>query len=142
MKSLTILLNESITDLYSLKKIRSFLETKWDNTNPLSQCIRTTYFLQKILGGKIAGGWVSSNPLASDKGGFKDQNGKWNFHYWLVLDNQIVDLTADQFGESPIIITSIKDHRYHSTATSQDIKQDFRFTPEIVDNWIGEFNRG
>lgn len=129
------------TDLYyKLSSIRDFLDTKF-NGDSTRQCIRTTYFLNKIFGGKICGGWISSNPHPSQKGGFSDKTGKWNFHYWLVLNNQIIDITSDQFGEPKINILSISDKRYYNTANLYDIKQDFRYVGDVVDIWIDEYKR-
>jgi hypothetical protein len=124
-----------------LKSIRVFLETKWDNGSSNRQCIRTVYFLKAILGGAIKGGWVSSNPRPDQKGGFLDKNGQWNFHYWLQKDDKIIDITSDQFGEPAINILSLNDKRYHNTTDAQYIKQDFKHTPYVVDEWIKEYRQ-
>jgi len=121
-----------------LKVIKKFLETKWGNDS-LKQCIRGTYFLKELLGGEINGGWVSSNPSPDEVGGFKDRNGKWNFHYWLLKDNKIIDITSDQFGEKPINVLSGDDERYVNNADEYNKTHDFRYTPDIVDVWITEY---
>ena len=124
-----------------LQKIRDFLETKWADLKSTRQCIRTVYFINKVLGGDIYGGWVSSNPKPNEKGGFLDKNGKWNFHYWNVIGNYIVDITSDQFGENSINILDKNDKRYVNNSTKQDIKQDFRYTGDVVDSWIEEYKK-
>lgn len=120
-------------------KIRRFLEERWNDNNPVRQCIRTVYFLQKVLGGKIKGGWVTTNPKSHEKGGFKDSKGNWNFHYWLEKDGKIIDLTSDQFGEPKINILPNSDNRYYHNADAYNLKHDFRYTPIIVDKWIKDF---
>ena len=129
-------------EIYSeLLKIREYLETKWDELKSNRQCIRTVYFINKVLGGDISGGWVSSNPKEHEQGGFLDKNGKWNFHYWNIIGDYIIDITSDQFGEDKINILDKSDRRYISTSTKMDIKQDFRYTGDVVDVWIDEYKK-
>ncbi|MBK1666465.1 hypothetical protein CKO28_00225 [Rhodovibrio sodomensis] len=52
----------------------------------------------------------------SRPGGIRDPQGHWHDHCWVVgrVDGSsvIVDLTADQFGHSPVIVTGADDPRY------------------------------
>lgn len=134
------IVRESVEMKY-LSSIRSFLESKWNDGSSQKQCIRATYFLHKLLGGTIKGGWVSSNPLPNESGGFFDKSGKWNFHYWLEKDGQIIDITSDQFMEPKIIVVPSGDKRYKNKATRQDIQDDFKWTKFVVDEWIEEYRR-
>lgn len=123
-----------------LKSIKIFLETKFTDKNSAKQCIRATYFLNKVIGGKICGGWTRTNPLPNERGGFKDKNGKWNFHYWIQKNDYIIDLTSDQFGEPSINILPKNDRRYCNNADEYNKKQDFKYTGDVVDKWISEWN--
>jgi len=130
---------ESIED--DLKDIRKFLENKWETKKSNRQCIRTVYFLKNVIGGKIVGGWVSSKPRENERGGFLDKTGKWNFHYWIEKNGKIIDITSDQFGEPKINVLPAKDARYVKNCTAQDMKNDFKFTGEVVDAWIEEYKK-
>jgi len=45
-------------------------------------------------------------PCHNDAGGYLKPNGEWAGHYWIDLDGQVVDLTAEQFGGEKIVMTS------------------------------------
>jgi hypothetical protein len=38
--------------------------------------------------------------------------GRWESHSWVECDGWIIDVTADQFGSPPVIITATNDPRY------------------------------
>lgn len=73
---------------------------------PLSTCMcqHTSLFLLRLLGKdwRVVGGQMSDN----------HKIGLGHDHWWLVIDDTILDLTADQFGWSAIIITNTGDRRY------------------------------
>jgi peptidoglycan/xylan/chitin deacetylase (PgdA/CDA1 family) len=140
MRNIQLFENFQSLNAAKLQTIRQFLESKWDGENSTRQCIRTVYFLKHTIGGAIKGGWVSSNPKPNEKGGFLDKNGKWNFHYWLVKNGNIIDLTSDQFGEPAINILPENDTRYYPNADSYNLREDFKFTGFVVDEWIDEYS--
>jgi len=37
---------------------------------------------------------------------------RWEGHAWVISGEIIVDITADQFGGDPVVITSVSDARY------------------------------
>jgi hypothetical protein len=61
--------------------------------------------------------WVSGTPYAGRSGvpdaacGFYS-GAQWEGHAWVVSGDIIIDITADQFGCDPIVITTISDTRY------------------------------
>lgn len=71
-------------------------------------CRHTSVFLLELLSNidkesnwKVIGGWMATNDQRNDQ-----------HHWWLESDNEILDLTADQFGWDPITITDRNDLRY------------------------------
>ena len=82
---------------------------------PLSAgtCGRTSLLLQKILEAHgYAVRWCTGSAL--DDCGFFDGQ-VWRGHSWLVCDSLIIDITADQFGAAPVIITPANDQRYRES---------------------------
>ncbi|MDR6218150.1 hypothetical protein [Deinococcus soli (ex Cha et al. 2016)] len=106
-----------------LRALRATLDTHWARHGQTSagQCIRVTALLHHLTGGAVQGGW----PTPHAPGGFITARGA-HFHYWLELGGFIIDLTADQFGDAPVIYTPTPDARYRPCATPADIHLDFR----------------
>lgn len=62
-------------------------------------------------------------------GGMWDRaNNQWDGHYWLEgeIDGErlIVDVTADQYGWSPVVVTSATDARYRGNYTASTVGKD------------------
>lgn len=125
--------------------VRAFLEPLWetwkiernrDTSAPpsASMCRFTAIFLKPILEEntgrrwKIAGGYE----WMGDNGGMIDPHGVWRSHYWLTDGETIVDITADQFGHHPVIVTDHQDVRYRANFSSAEIRRhvaDANLTP-------------
>jgi hypothetical protein len=58
--------------------------------------------------GKPNSSWSARDGM----GGMKTVAGTWEDHYWLTDGTVNVDLTADQFGWEPILVTDVGDDRY------------------------------
>ena len=110
---------------------RSFLESIWptwhtqgDGPPPVlsaGTCGRSSLFLHRVLtqDHSISARWVTGCPF-DDLGrphaaGF-DAGGEWHGHSWVLAGRWIVDITADQFGLEPVLITHAEDARYRSSA--------------------------
>ncbi len=123
--------------LFSIaEKVRFFLEPVWvgwqaeRGVRPdiLSQslCGKSSLFLQKVLSENFLfkAEWVSGTPFEDGSGhaacGFRAKDG-WQGHAWVEAGEFIVDITADQFGGPPVLVTNINDARYqkgsHDLAT-------------------------
>lgn len=108
-----------------LRAARAFLEPHWklwwehagqpawQTTLSAGTCGRTSCFLKDLLpeygfAARIAFG----SPMECECGFHTDEG--WKGHCWIVLTDPscIVDLTADQFGEAPILITGVNDPRF------------------------------
>lgn len=122
-------------DQDTLTTIRAFLEISWekwkierlrDLTVPLStgMCRFSSIFLHPILEDRTGRSWkmVGGETRDGDVGGMMDSNGEWQPHYWLTDGNMIVDVTADQFGHDPIILTDYADPRYRANLTSLELR--------------------
>lgn len=98
-------------------RVRAFLEPVWlewhnaqgdDAPAPLSRstCGRSSLFLKRVL---RAGFPPADAPRAWF--GFH-AGGDWRSHAWVEAGDWIIDLTADQFGDEPVIVAPLHDPRY------------------------------
>lgn len=90
----------------------------------------------KVAGGHPRNAYEQSYPNGTfrnqewwqDGGMWAADRKKWDGHYWVegVLDDQriLVDLTADQFGWPPVIVTSASDTRYNGNFSEAKIAKD------------------
>lgn len=128
-----------------LEEVREFLEDNvWKNGSPNNQCQRSTWFLHKLIGGEIKGGWPKDGPRELNAGfcckGFTCPDGEWAFHYWLEKDGHIIDITSDQFvGGEPIVMVPVGDPRYKAVSKTNDVAHDFKHTKVVMDPWIERF---
>ena len=138
----------------SLIKYRAFLKTvwllshqEWGAVPPVlstHMCRYTCLFLQKRLrqdhglAAKIVTGRPAedSNGTSQGKFGFQDRQGNWHDHSWLVIDDQIIDLTADQFEEDEIIVTSVSDKRYRPSLDQQAFVKSFERLNRRTQKWL------
>ena len=135
---------------------RNFLERMWIETfyqektsRMISQymCRYSCLFLQSILlkNYKILSIVVTGQPTESLNGtrfglvGFKDCYGNWHDHSWLVVSNIIIDLTADQFGESKIIVTNINDERYKPSNNQDQFKNTYEKLEKVSHRWLEKY---
>ncbi len=117
--------------IHDLEEYRHFLEDMWHRTHKewdkmpdilsTHMCRYTCLFLQHVLqkdkgiSAQIVTGCPQEilNGTRDGQYGFQDKKGNWHDHSWLVINDIIVDLTADQFGADPIIITSSMGSKYN-----------------------------
>ncbi|MEP3048753.1 MAG: hypothetical protein ABJL55_15560 [Roseibium sp.] len=122
--------NNAIAELAKIAAIaRTFLLTVWPTWQPedaaadrnLSEntCGRSSVFLCKLLRDQgHSADFVSGNPLngpLSEEGTAEEglfDGHRWCSHAWVRSGSYIVDITADQFGLPPIIVTDHRDSRY------------------------------
>lgn len=80
-------LKNILKDCWSYETCSPSLKENWNDNNPsLGQCAITALIINDVWGGKIMRCMTSSGS-----------------HYYNLIDNKIVDLTADQFlGEIPL----------------------------------------
>lgn len=110
-------------------------------------CGRTSLFLVRALTAEgLDASWASGTPRLSPESpelgdfGFLSDIG-WQSHAWVECGNIIVDITADQFGASPVLITDRHDRRYRrgdrDTALPEFILARERAVDEIWPRWLG-----
>jgi len=115
-----------------LCRLREFLVPRWiawgsENNTVVTErgegmCRFTAAFLSLALGRGwcLSGGYPDlyrpetgwgDNP---NGGGFLVE-GKWEAHHWVTNGRLIVDLTASQFGELPVLVVPVTDSRFRET---------------------------
>lgn len=138
-------------------RVRSFLELRWQEKHltweteipkvlSAFMCRYTSIFLQQVLAYDlhvmtiIVGGRPMRELHGTPRGkyGFIDCYNCCYDHCWLETKHLIIDLTADQFGDLPIIITPKKDCRYRSNLDEYDpqFRNDMRTLIKTSDRWI------
>lgn len=136
---------------------RQFMEPIWPEWHshrsgdaPLTPsqwtCGRTSLFLSRALNARgFSASWASGTPRLSPDGpelgpfGFFSETG-WQSHAWVQCGDIIIDITADQFGAPPVLITDRQDLRYrksaHDTALPEFILARERAVDEIWPRWL------
>ncbi len=88
--------------------------------SPLSRytCVRSGLFVVRLLAEQgIVGVLRSGVPLADETRlasalfGFRAAGG-WESHAWVEAGGFLIDITADQFGDAPVIVLPVHDRRY------------------------------
>jgi hypothetical protein len=83
-------------------------------------CVRSSLFLVRVLEGHgIAAVLRSGQPRNRNTGGIDACYGRfvagcWVSHAWVEANGFIVDVTADQFGAAPVIVTETGDAAYRA----------------------------
>ena len=134
---------------------RRFLEPHWLETHkswgeetpdPFSRwmCRYSSIFLALVFHERLGSGWtiVGGRPQlqlnATPQGavGIFATNGTWNDHCWLEGNGLVVDITADQFGYPPVIVTVVDDIRYEANLCERDIESDLRKLRHRPTSWL------
>lgn len=100
-------------------------------------CRFTAAFLVLVLGWDwtVEGGEPS---YPGEQAGFFD--GKtWHAHYWVTDGERIVDLTANQFGAEPLIVTSADDERYQENYSYDELAEALHHVNSRARQWAEEF---
>lgn len=146
-------------ELLSLcQQVRAFLEPRWltlhqswgephPRTPSQYMCRYTSIFLKTLLANYGDPSWqlVAGRPARELEGtpdgrfGFRTSSGLFFDHCWVQSIDQIIDLTADQFGAEAIIITSIDDPRYHPNLTANDLERDIAKLAHRAEKWLQEW---
>lgn len=87
---------------------------------------------------------VIGRPARDDQGtprgcyGFLDQHKCYHDHAWLTTGNWIIDLTADQFKDAPVIIAPIGDTRYCSNPEQELFLDKIQALQSRVNGWLSK----
>jgi hypothetical protein len=133
---------------------RAFLEPVWlewhttrggDIPTPLSRttCGRSSLFLKRVL-------QVNCPLPGGPRAYFGFHAGSdWQSHAWVETGNWIIDLTADQFGDEPVIVTARPDPRYQKGVSDRAFPEFVRGHRRAVEKltsqweaWIGKPQAG
>lgn len=137
--------------------IRQFLEPRWlaahqswgDIPDPLSRfmCRYSSIFLATLLREQDEAPWsiVGGRPpqpldatVAATVGMFAC-DGTWNDHCWVTGRGLILDLTADQFGHAPVIVTPCSDPRYRANLSEAEMATDFQKLQHRPGQWLADW---
>ncbi len=111
-------------------------------------CRYTAVFLKEVLNSSTEQSWqlVAGRPLTKEnegtkegRFGFRTSNGLFFDHCWLQSIDLIVDLTADQFGDRQVIITSVDDPRYNANLQETDLARDIAKLSHHPETWLREW---
>jgi hypothetical protein len=104
-----------------------------------TMCRFTAAFLVELLGWpwRVAGG----DDYGDDNlGGFFDGT-EWHAHYWVTDGLRIIDLTANQFGGPPIVLTNVNDARYSENYEQEDLEDALPHVAVRATQWADDFSR-
>ena len=128
--------------------VRAFLEPQWRMwhlhagqpelvTESQGTCGRSSLFLRDVLRNEgYAAEFAAVCPTEGNKG-FRSPWG-WKGHAWVESCGLILDVTADQFGARPVLVTGQDDPRYgrgRDTAAPQFIAVRQAAVKELMSLW-------
>lgn len=150
-------------------RARVFLEPRWRAWklahepwllagHPASylMCRFSALFLAAALGRELGGTWRPDGgdgeaaarvdprevETARAPGGILGLDGRWHSHYW-VADGDwstIVDITADQFGHAPVIVSANGDARYRGNYLVAAIDGHMAAVERRVAAWLSDWD--
>ena len=128
------------------------MHKEWDKNNipfPISKhmCRYTCLFLKDIiekehsLSCSIQIGCPEESKNGTPHGlyGFQDRLGNWHDHSWVLIGDQIVDITADQFGELPVITSDVLDKRYRPSPDQAPFANIFNRLSSKSGMWVAYY---
>jgi hypothetical protein len=114
-------------------------------------CGRSSLFLIQVLREEgFPSAWVNGIPRLGEGqpelGPYGFFSGvRWEGHTWVEYGNWIIDITADQFGGAPVIVSSINDPRYgkytQDTAAAQAISARCKDVESVWPIWLASDQR-
>ena len=148
-KSLTIAL---------VKELRDFLLPLWERKqaklNPRQGKLSNTYTPDKNMCRFTSGfllqaldyhgfdvevkGGAPFEPVICD-GGFKDANNKWHGHFWVIVNETIIDLTAEQFGCPGIVISDESNPNYLANITGDELDEMIYQVDDTASEWFNVY---
>jgi len=139
--------------------LRRFMEPVWDDwlaaepwrrgpTPSAGACGRTSLFVRDALRREgYDAVWSNGVPRLSETSQIGDfgflVHGRWESHAWVTCQGWIVDITADQFGAPPVIVTAATDPRYAAnnldTADAESIARRQATAASLMTAWLRAF---
>lgn len=136
------------------KHVRSFLEPHWITAlkswgDPIPQppskqmCRFSCLFLKDVLKESNYGEWLIMlgrpdlvKSATTVDYGFKTKNDCWHDHAWLVKDNLLIDITADQFDGDAVYVGRIDSNHYRPNLTEHDALHHLSTLKKRVNKWL------
>lgn len=101
------------------KMFEDMLETSVGTTNTVGGCLHASVLVSKVLGNFLDATTVVRGGAGLTAGGFRDRHGTVHGHYWAEIKCLefgaiwVVDITADQFEEKPVLVIPLGEARQH-----------------------------
>ncbi|WP_319825504.1 transglutaminase domain-containing protein [Thalassovita sp.] len=131
------------------KQVRRFLEPRWEEWHrhegsPRLQapsqgtCGRSSLFLREVLRAEgLMAEFVAGSPSEGQEGYWL--GGAWHGHAWVEVEGWIVDVTADQFGAPPVIVSPVGISRYRAgvdASEPQFLARRQKVARELMNDWM------
>lgn len=129
------------------RELRAFLEPVWGlwarergrEATVLSEgtCGPTCRFLIKVLSELGLDVEMLSGRPGRKPAGIQ-VNGAWRGHAWLRVGDRILDITADQFGLPPVLLTAVNDPRYRAgpdRTRPEFLAEEQRLATALYEQW-------
>lgn len=98
-------------------------------TNTSGSCVFACIFLKSMFDKFTNFNTSYRGGDGTGDGGYIDSKGNYHGHYWLDVsannDSYIVDITADQFGDSPVVVSSLSKTNQYIAGDQQIVDQQF-----------------
>lgn len=121
-------LSEMVTEIRD--QFLRILADSLKNTDTKGTCGFACYFLKDLLDHFTDFKITARGGDGNGDGGYIDSNGNMQGHYWLEVlgthDTYIVDITADQFGDEPILILPISTTDRYVNGCQDTIDEHFK----------------
>ncbi|SOC27253.1 hypothetical protein [Thalassospira xiamenensis] len=84
---------------------------------------------------------LDGSAICTSSGGMETATGEWRGHYWLEIPllSLILDITGDQFGWEPVIVTDTSDPRYAANFTNPEISEALMYVEMTSEKWAGQW---
>ncbi len=142
----TVVVDERLRDLTG--RVRHFLEPRWTAwlrqqgcpkmvTPSQGTCGRSSLFLSRVLQDNGYPAEFAAGHPAEGRKGFLTSEG-WKGHAWVESGGLILDVTADQFGLPPVVITGVDDPRFGrgtDWTAPEFISRRQRMVEELLADW-------
>lgn len=130
-------------------QVRRFLEPQWEEwhrhegspsllTPSQGTCGRSSLFLQEALRAEgLIAEFVAGSPSEGQQGYWLD--GAWHGHAWVEVDGWIVDVTADQFGAPPVVVTPVGARCYRAgvdASEPQFLARRQKVVQQLMNDWV------
>lgn len=147
-------------------EVRTFLEDRWvewrterfrsaPDVVSESMCRMSSAFLVELLNERFEGDWAVTGGAGVEggelgdydrrrwPGGMRSVHNQWDGHYWAMSKSLglIVDVSADQFGHAPVIVTTADDDRYRGNYLAKAMREHLSQVKRTSGLWLDRWSQ-